>query len=57
MTETTPPTINDLFGGSELDPLPNPHPVWSRLRRETPILYVKGMIYEFYLVTSAELAH
>ena len=35
-------TMNDLFGGSVLDPVPDPYSVYARLRRESPVMALAG---------------
>lgn len=45
------PTTTDLFGGTMLSPVPDPYPVYRRLRREAPVLLVQGILGEDYLVT------
>ncbi len=45
------PTTTELFGGTMLDPVPDPYAVYRRLRREQPVLLVQGILGEDYLVT------
>jgi cytochrome P450 len=45
------PTTEELFGGTMLSPVPDPYPVYRRLRREQPVLLVQGILGEDYLVT------
>ena len=45
------PTTIDLFGGMMLDPVRDPYAVYSRLRREQPVLLVQGILGDDYLVT------
>jgi cytochrome P450 len=47
-------TAPKLFGGTLMDPVPDPYPVYSRLRRERPVVGMSGMIGVSYLVTRYE---
>ncbi|MBM4265029.1 MAG: cytochrome P450 [Deltaproteobacteria bacterium] len=40
-----------LFGGSVMSPVPNPYPVYARLRRERPIVALSGWMDTSYLVS------
>jgi len=44
-------TAPKLFGGTLMDPVPDPYPVYRRLRRERPVVGVAGVIGTAYLVT------
>ncbi len=45
------PTIVDLFGGTMMSPVPDPYPVYKRLRDESPVALVDGIFGQHYLVT------
>lgn len=45
------PTTVELFGGTMMSPVPNPYPVYKRLRDENPVALVEGIFGEHYLVT------
>jgi cytochrome P450 len=47
-------TAPKLFGGTLMDPVPDPYPVYRRLRRERPVIAMAGMIGTSYLVTRYE---
>lgn len=47
-------TAPKLFGGTLMDPVPDPYPVYRRLRRERPVVGMAGMIGTSYLVTRYE---
>jgi cytochrome P450 len=47
-------TAPKLFGGTLMDPVPDPYPVYRRLRREEPVVGMAGMIGTSYLVTRYE---
>ncbi len=49
-----PTTAPKLFGGTLMDPVPDPYPVYRRLRRERPAIAIAGMIGTTYLVTRYE---
>ena len=36
-------TTKDLFGGSQVDPIPNPYPVYRKLRHENPVIPLQTM--------------
>lgn len=44
-------TIQGLFGGSETSPIPDPYPVYARLRRERPVLELETVFGTCFLVT------
>lgn len=44
-------TAPRLFGGTLMDPVVDPYPVYARLRREQPAIGVQGMIGVTHLVT------
>jgi superoxide dismutase len=47
-TETMPRT-QDLFGGSRMSPVPDPYPVYKRLRDEQPVIATNSVIlHEVY---------
>lgn len=48
------PTTVELFGGTMMSPVPNPYPVYKRLRDECPVALVEGIFGEHYLVTRYE---
>jgi cytochrome P450 len=45
------PTTVELFGGTMMSPVPDPYPVYRRLRQEAPVLAVDGIFGRGYLVT------
>ncbi|MCX8071508.1 MAG: cytochrome P450 [Candidatus Binatia bacterium] len=45
------PTTVELFGGTMMSPVPNPYPVYKRLRDEWPVALVDGIFGQHYLVT------
>jgi cytochrome P450 len=47
----TMPTTYDLFGGSMMSPVPDPYPMYRRLRSEQPVLAVSTMMGIVHLVT------
>jgi cytochrome P450 len=47
-------TAPKLFGGTLMDPVPDPYSVYRRLRRERPVVGIAGMIGTAYLVTRYE---
>lgn len=50
------PTTVELFGGTMMSPIPNPYPVYKRLRDEWPVALVDGIFGQHYLVTRYEHA-
>lgn len=44
-------TTVELFGGTMMSPVPNPYPVYKRLRDESPVALVDGIFGQHYLVT------
>ena len=48
------PTTVELFGGTMMSPVPNPYPVYKRLRDEWPVALVEGIFGQHYLVTRYE---
>lgn len=48
------PTTVELFGGTMMSPVPNPYPVYKRLRDEWPVALVDGIFGQHYLVTRYE---
>lgn len=49
--DPSPTTAPKLFGGTLMDPVPDPYPVYARLRRERPVVPIQGLIGLSYLVT------
>jgi cytochrome P450 len=45
------PTTYDLFGGSMMSPVPDPYPVYRRLRAEHPVLAVSTLMGNVRMVT------
>ncbi len=54
MTAAEPVTTLELFGGSEIDPIPNPWPVYRRLRAESPVVRIQSLPDDGYLITRHE---
>jgi cytochrome P450 len=48
------PGIEQLFGGSLIEPVRDPYPVYARLRAEEPVKAVRGLDQRLYLVTRYE---
>jgi cytochrome P450 len=48
------PTLVELFGGTMMSPVPDPYPVYRKLRDETPVALVDGIFGQHYLVTRYE---
>ena len=46
-----PASMEDVFGGNEVGPVPNPFPVYDMLREHRPAMPVQGMAYSGYLLT------
>ena len=44
-------SASEMFGGSMMSPVPDPYPVYARLRREAPVVPVSGQLGVTYLVT------
>ena len=53
MSQTSDPEydFNQLFGGTIMSPVPPPYAVFARLRRERPVLRMKGWMDQSHLVT------
>ena len=47
-------TAPEIFGGKIMSPVPDPYSVYRRLRREEPVIALKGFIDTSYLVTRYE---
>lgn len=45
------PTPKELFGGTLMAPVPDPYAVYRRLRREQPVIAIRGLIGNSFLVT------
>jgi cytochrome P450 len=44
-------TSTELFGGTMLSPVPDPYPVYRRLRHEQPVIRTRNLLGEDHLVT------
>lgn len=45
------PMMHEVFGGQMLDPVPDPYPVYARLRREQPVVPLDGPMGANFYVT------
>jgi cytochrome P450 len=48
---TNPATSIELFGGTIMSPIPNPYPVYRRLRKESPVLPLRSFFGVDHLIT------
>jgi hypothetical protein len=51
VTEQTPRSSGDLFGGGMMSPVRDVHSVYARLRRERPVEFIKSDLGETWLIT------